>query len=176
MQVQSVAKRKAFQLLVTRAELAAMFGCSQRQISALEAERVLQPAVRGRGGRASRFAVKSCLQAYLRRERAFAGGRDGESPQQARAWLDKRRAEEIELRLTARRKALMPADEITRSFNECAAAVRARLHRVPEDVAERVVAARADGPHAIKRILLAEIDSALRELAAKANAPDDPAA
>lgn len=52
-------------LRATRKQLAEILGVSVRQISTLEADRVIEPSVLGRGGKASIFSLPETVQAYL---------------------------------------------------------------------------------------------------------------
>lgn len=52
-------------LVATRTQLAQILGVSVRQVSTLEADRIIAPSLRGRGGKASQFDVPETVQAYL---------------------------------------------------------------------------------------------------------------
>lgn len=161
-------------LLVSRLEAARLLSVSARSVDRFVDEG-MPVARRGKAGRAAAYDVRACFAWYLEREKASLVGEDV-SPQKARALLDLRRREELELKLQVRRGELMPIAEVARDFADFAVSVKARLRRIPDAVADRVVA--AEGPHAVKALLLTEIDAALEELAAKADAlaADDPAA
>lgn len=61
----------------TRRQLAEILGVSVRQISTLEADRVIEPSVLGRGGKASLFSLPETVQAYVQyrlRESSPQGG------------------------------------------------------------------------------------------------------
>ena len=71
------------------------------------------------------------------------------------------------IELTYREKAgeLIEVDVARRDFINVATAVKARLRAIPDAVAEQLIAAARTGPAAVKALLLAKIDDALRELA-----------
>lgn len=155
-------------VLVTRLQLADLLGVNPRTASRL-LEEGLPVAKAGKGGAASLFDVKECFAWFLNRERAqLAGNEEGMSPQKARALLDQKRREELDLRLQVRRGELVPAADVHREFADAANQVKARLRRIPDATAERLIAAAAQGPLAVKALLLTEIDAALRELAERA--------
>lgn len=157
-------------LLVTRLVLASILGVNVRTIDKFMDDG-MPVAVRGKGGQASQYDVRDCVQWYVARERAaLMGDGEGLSPHKERALLNRKQVEEIELRLKTKRGELVPADEASRDFAECAANVKARMRRVPSSVADRIVAAASQGPHAVTAILRAEIDVALRELSTSADA------
>jgi phage terminase Nu1 subunit (DNA packaging protein) len=156
-------------LLVTRVRLAGVFGKEPRTI-ARWLEDGLPVAQPGRPGKAALFDVGVCVQWVIQREvAAVVGDGEGLSPQHQRALLDRKRTEELELRIQVKRGALVPAEDVARDFADCATSVKARLRRVPSSVADRVVAIASQGPHAIKALLLGEIDEALRELSTQAD-------
>lgn len=63
-----MAEKAARALLVKRAVLAKVLGCSTRQIGTLEADKVFTPARRGKAGKASLFDLAVVVPAYLAHE------------------------------------------------------------------------------------------------------------
>lgn len=96
----SPSKRPA--LTATRRELAQILGVSVRQVSTLEADRVIEPSVHGRGGKASLFNLPETVQAYLQYRLRES------SPQNGALDLDMERAA---LAREQRRKLEMANDE-----------------------------------------------------------------
>ncbi len=160
-------------LLVTRQQLGKIFDKVPRTI-AKWLEEGLPVAVRGRGGKPSLYPVPQCVQWVLKRELAANGPAAGGnlSPQQERAQLDRVRREKLELEMQVDRSELLPADQVDREFADISNAVKARMRRIPDAIADRVIAQAARGPAAVKALLLAEIDDALRELAREIEQPE----
>lgn len=164
------------ELRVERVPLARIFGIDPRTVNRLVDEGM--PVARhGRGRQPAEYDVARCVQWYVERERAkLLGNKEGVSPQKERALLDRVRREEAQLRLRRASGELVPVDEAARDFNECAAAVKARMRRVPDGCIDRLLA--AGSVHQARAVLLAEIDEALRELAHRGEqlGKEDPAA
>ena len=163
-------------LLVTRLQLKDVLQVNDRTIYKFLDEG-MPVARRGKGRQASLYDVGACVRWFIERERAaFSGTADGFSPQKERAILDRKRGEELDLRLKIKRGELVPIEDVAREFADCAAATKARIRRVPDAIVDRLLAVAAHGPHGVKAILLAEIDAALRELATKGAVTDRTAA
>lgn len=157
--------------LQTRRELAEAFGVHMMTVTKWERDG-LPIAERGRKGKPSRYRLSECMQWYIGREvSAATGGDEKLSPATEKALLDRKRREELELKIMVRRGELVEAEEAAREFADCAAAVKARLRRIPDAVADRVL--KVKSPHAVKALLLTEIDEALEELAAQEPDVDD---
>jgi phage terminase Nu1 subunit (DNA packaging protein) len=153
--------------LVTRQALAKIFRKNARTI-ARWMEAGLPVAIPGRGGRPSRYSLPDCVQWYVEQELRARGGETGAtlSPSEQRALLDEKRREELDLRIRMRRGELVEVDEAARDLANVASATKARMRRIPDSVAEKLVTAAKRGPAHVKALLLGEIDDALRELAA----------
>jgi phage terminase Nu1 subunit (DNA packaging protein) len=147
-------------LTATRIQLATILEVNVRTIDKF-VDDGMPVLKRGSGGRPSIYGVQPCVQWFVDRQRAALTG-EGLSPQQERALLDRVRREELELRLKVKRGELVAIAEVAQDFSECAAAVKARIRRIPDAMAERLAA--AGTPAAIKGLLLTAIDEALREL------------
>jgi phage terminase Nu1 subunit (DNA packaging protein) len=145
---------------VTRPALAAALGVAVRTIAKFQQDG-MPVAEKGAPGKAAMFDLPGCITWLIDRRVVGAAGGDL-SPMQERALLDRTRREELELKLRVRRGELVEVAEVEREFGDCAAAVKARLRRIPDAVADRVLT--AGGPHQVKALLLGEIDSALLEL------------
>jgi len=157
--------------LATRRELAEAFGVHMMTITKWERDG-LPIAERGRKGKPSRYRLAECMQWYISREVQSQGGADEKlSPANEKALLDRKRREELELKIMVRRGELVEAQEAARDFAECAAAVKARLRRIPDAVADRLV--KLTDPHAVQALLLAEVDEALTELSSLEQDTDD---
>lgn len=162
----------------TRRQLAEAFRVHIQTVTGWEQDG-LPVETRGGPGRPSFYSLPDCVQWRIEREllaRGVGGEAGAISPQNERAMLDRKRREELELRMQKQRGELVSVDEAARDFADVANAVKSRLRRIPDAVADRLLAATADGPSAVKTMLLAEIDEALRELAARADELTSPAA
>lgn len=156
--------------LLTRRDLAAAFGVHMQTVTKWERDG-LPIAELGRKGKPSRYLLPACIQWFINRELSAKGvDTAATTPQQERALLDRQRREEIELRLQMRRGALVSAEEAARDLSDCANTVKARMRRIPDAIADRVLSVAEHGPYAVKAILLKEIDEALSELAKRADA------
>lgn len=152
-------------LLVTRKQLADIFGAHMQTITKWEQEG-MPVETRGARGKPSLYRSKACIEWYGRRE-AARGSDDPAalSPQAQRALLDEKRREDLDLRIRLRKGELIEVDEAARDLANVAAATKARLRRIPDGVAHQLVTVAQQGPAAVKTMLLTEIDEALRELA-----------
>jgi len=158
--------------LLTRPVLAAALGVHVRTLDKFAVDG-MPVAKRGAPGRAALFALPACVAWYGARLLAAAtASTDGMSPSQEKARLDRARCEELEIKIRERRAALVEASEVSRVFAECAAEVIARMRRIPDDIADRLLAAAE--PHAVKALLLAAIDAALTELSRTVEEPHTP--
>lgn len=159
---------------VTRPQLAKVFSKDPRTI-AKWLEEGLPVARRGRGGRPSLYSLPHCIKWMLARE---LEGRETStehlSATDERALLDRRRREELELKLQVRRGELVEVSAVRAEYADLAVAVKARLRAIPDAIADQIAAAASAGPASAKALLLARIDDALRELARGA-AIEDPA-
>lgn len=158
----------------TRRGLADAFGVHMQTITGWEQEG-MPVELRGTRGRPSLYSLKACLAWFVERELKARGATDlaDLSPQQERAMLDRKRREDLELRLKVRRGELVELAEAGRDLANVAMATKARLRRIPDAVADRVVGAAPRGAAFVKAIILGEIDDALRELARKGEEPAD---
>ena len=154
---------------ITRPQLALAFGKDARTI-AKWLEEGLPVARRGKGGRPSLYHVRDCVTWVLARElhaRApqQVGDATGLQPQLEHALLERRKREEIELKLQVRRGELVEIAAVRAEYADIATTVKARLRAIPTAVADQMIAAAAVGPVAVRQLLAARIDQALRELA-----------
>lgn len=148
--------------LLTRPQLAEVFGKDPRTI-AKWLDEGMPCAVKGRGGRPSRYSLPAVVQWVIERELQARGG-DGEelSPQLERAKLDRLRRQELDLKLSVRRGELVEVAAVQAEYADLAAIVKARLRSIPNAIADLVA---GQSPAAVKALLLSKIDEALRELA-----------
>lgn len=153
--------------LFTRRGLAQAFGVHMQTVTGWEQEG-MPIELRGTRGRPTLYRLKDCIAWRIEKELRARGAAETSrlSPQEQRALLDEKRREELDLRIRLRRGELIEVDEAARDLANVAGATKARLRRIPAAIAERVVATAQSGPSAVKSLLLAEIDGALRELAA----------
>ena len=150
--------------LFTRRGIAAAFDVHMQTVTGWEQDG-MPVAMRGSRGRPSMYKLSECIEWKTRRDvLALGGGSEELSPQIEKALLDRKRREELELKIRERRGELVEIAEVEREFEDCANAVKSRMRRIPDAVADRVLT--AGGPHAVKAMLLAEIDAALSELSA----------
>jgi len=149
--------------LVTRVQLARIMGKDRRTI-AKWLDDGMPCAVKGRGGLPSRYSLPACVQWYIARELQANGASGGGelSPAESMARLNRKRTEELELRLQVRRGQLVEASAVVHEYADLANAVKARIRAVPDAVADQIAGLT---PQEIKRVLLAKLDDALRELA-----------
>jgi phage terminase Nu1 subunit (DNA packaging protein) len=116
--------------LVERPALARILGCSVRTIAALESERVIQAAARGKGRRPSLYALEATVPAYLaHRERQATASEV--TPRDRR---DLSVATLNELRIAREQGALVPKDEVIRTGRAIVETARTRLLRLPSDL------------------------------------------
>lgn len=146
---------------VSRTELARLIAATPDRISRFIAEGM--PVLETGSGRGRRTVLDLAVALPWILQR-----RTG-SLDEARTRLATAQAEKTERENTVRRGQLVEASEVEREFADCAAAVKARLRRIPDSVADRLLSAK--NPHAIKTLLLSEIDAALLELSRRAD-PD----
>jgi len=170
------AKRTVDLALFTRPQLAKIFQKDARTI-ARWIDDGLPVAVKGRGGRPSRYNLPDCVRWVLDRElQARSETGTDLSPQLERARLDQRRREELELRIRVRKGELVEVEAVQAEYADLAVVVKARLRAIPDAVADQLT---GQSPAAVKALLLTRIDDALRELArgvhiASVDEDDDP--
>lgn len=152
-------------LTFTRPQLATIFGKNPRTI-AKWLDEGMPVASKGRGGRPSLYNLPKCVQWVIEQRVQALGGSGAElSPQTERALLDRKRREELEIKIQVRRGQLVEVDAVRLEYADLATAVKQRLRAIPDAVADQVTVASHGGPAAVKALLLARIDEALRELA-----------
>jgi len=152
--------------LVTRVQLAQILQKDARTI-ARWLEDGLPVAVKGRGGRPSKYDLADCVPWVIERElqirSADTGGTESPlSPQAERAKLDHARRQELELKLRVRNGELVEVESIQAEYADIAVAVKSRLRAIPDAVADQIAGRPAA---AIKALLSSKIDDALHELA-----------
>jgi DNA-binding transcriptional MerR regulator len=147
--------------------LAKVLGISVRSLATLEAEGVLVPTRRGKGRRASEYALGPAVQAYV--EHAVHAATKGLDADAARARRDEAQAAFVELKVAQARRELLPRSEIERHAVSIIAAARDRLLRLEHELA------RAHDPAVAVAVALA-VKEALQELAALATIAKEPAA
>ncbi len=103
------------------------------------------------------------------RERDTPDDETGDEPtttlSEAQRLVTMERARKLKLENDLREGQLVEVEKVRLEFAEIATTVKARLRAIPDAVADQVVSAASLGPAAIKGLLLARIDDALRELA-----------
>jgi len=158
-----VKHKRDLPLLFTRPQLSKIFGKDARTI-ARWVEDGLPCEVKGRGGRPSMFSLPECVQWVIARELQAQGDEEaGElSPALEMAKLNRKRREELELRLQVRRGELVEVGKVQAEFAGLGVAVKARIRSVPDAIADQVVGV---PPAVARRLMLARLDDALRELA-----------
>jgi phage terminase Nu1 subunit (DNA packaging protein) len=145
------------QTLVDRPVLARILAVSVRTLASLEAERVIEPAERGKGRRRSMYALESIVPAYLAYRDRQVTGREV-TPRDRR---DLSVAGLNELRLARERGDLIEKDAIMRAGRGVVETARARLLRLPADLRRAGIVADDKGEAAAERA----VRDALEELA-----------
>jgi len=156
--------------VVTRKGVSELFGVHMMTVTKWEREG-LPVHTRGTRGRPSLYSMPDCIKWFTEREvRARGGeGTSSLSPIEQRALLDAKRTEDLDLRIRLRKGELVEVEEAARDLANVAGATKARLRRIPNGEADRLVAAchgRANCRPAVSKVLAEAIDDALRELAA----------
>lgn len=179
-----MAKTPADAALVTRLQLGVLFRKDPRTIASW-IESGMPVALKGRGGKAAKYAVPDCIEWRIQQELQARGVNVGAlSPHNERALLDRKRREDLELKMRVRQGELVSAEDVAREYADLAISVKSRLRGIPDASADQLVAIARQGPAAVKGYLLARIDEALRDLArgavippaAEAGEDDEPAA
>lgn len=159
--------------IFNRRGLAEAFGVHMQTITGWEQEG-MPIELRGMRGRPSLYKLSACVQWRIERELAARGASGVElSPQQERARLDQARREELELRLKTRRGELIEVEEAKLDLANVATSTKARMRRIPDAIADQMVAAAKNGPAFVKRALLMAIDEALQELSDRGEPDSD---
>lgn len=140
---------------VSRTELAQLLSTSPDMISKYIAEG-MPVLVTGNGrGRRTMLDLADILPWILSRKTGSA--------EEARTRKDNEMADKLALANQVTRGELVKVEVVAATFAECASTIKARLRRIPDAVADRVVKVKSQ--HDAKKLLLAEIDEALSELA-----------
>lgn len=148
---------------LTRKQLAAALDCNQRTIAKWQ-EEGLPVAVRGRGGRPSRYD-EAQARAWLQ-QRAEAAQKSG-LVDVARERSRKERAQAVlaEQTYQMRQRELLPRAEVERVWSSEVAAVRTKLLAIPQAYADRAHrAATLEGVIGVEQVLRDAVVDALREL------------
>ena len=139
---------------VSRTELAHLLSTSPDMISKYIAEG-LPVLVTGNGrGRRTMLDLADVLPWILARKTGSA--------EEARTRKDNEMADKLALANKVTRGELVKVEVVAAQFVEIASNVKARLRRIPDAIADRVV--KVKSTHAAKKLLLGEIDEALAEL------------
>lgn len=120
-------------------------GLAERTFARLEAEGVLVPARRGRGGRRSTYDLAVLVPAYLTH---LGQARPATEDREARARRDRSAAELNELKIAELRGALLPREDVVRDGQAFAKALQARLRGLPRRLAAAGLVAREHEPAA----------------------------
>jgi phage terminase Nu1 subunit (DNA packaging protein) len=149
------------QFAVSRTELAQMLSTSPDMISKYIAEGMPVLATgNGRGRRTMLDLAEVVPWIVSRKTGSFEEARTRQANEQA---------DKLALSNAVTRGQLVKSDDVALEFAEIASNVKARIRRIPDAVADRVVGVKT--PHQAKVILLGEIDAALAELARKFTEP-----
>lgn len=150
-------------MLLTRAQLAARWRVSLKTVERLVADG-LPRAVRGGGGRPDRFDPDVADRWRATREAATQTP-DVVSLEAARIRKELSIVRKNELEIRKREGEFVEVAEVVRVWAVDSVTIRQRLRAIPRALAPRLVAAAADGPPAVRRLLADAIDAALRKLA-----------
>lgn len=145
-----------------RKEAAAALGVTPQRINRWVADGA-PVALRGRRGHPHQYDV-AALKAW-RAARDHQWAVDGLSLEQERARFVKAQRVRAERLNRIQAGELIEVAAVRAEYAHIATIVKARLRAVPDSVADQVIAAAVAGPAAVKSLLLARIDDALRELA-----------
>ena len=132
--------RKAEELIVDRRGLARLLECSARHITELEGEGVLIPLRRGRGGRASVYALETVIPAYLRRVTESPGNG---AERDARRRRDTATARLTELRIAREEGTLVDRDEVILAGQNYTKAWSAKIRYLPRQLVQTGLIPRA---------------------------------
>lgn len=127
------------QLLLSRSQLAAVFGVTPQRITIWKSSG-MPVADRGARGRESRFDLPAVNGWWLRRELEARGiGKGGGKPidlVHERAILARAQAQRVLLDVRTRAKQLLPRDQVVREGQAFVAAVKAKLRALPRRLAQ----------------------------------------
>jgi len=157
---------------LTRVELARALGCNPRTIPKWQ-EEGLPVALRGRGGRPSRYDETE-VRAWLGARAEVAKGEGSLDWSQERARKEHWQALLAEQLHKARERELLPRTEVEKAWGGEVAAVRAKLLAWRTTLSDRITrAATLEGERGVERVL----DEAVREVLGElAGGGDEPAA
>jgi phage terminase Nu1 subunit (DNA packaging protein) len=141
-----MAKRSSEGLpLVTRAQLAKVLGVSVRTVANLEADEVLEPKRRGRGGRASLYDLKVAVPDYIAH---VEHGKPGAADKEARTRKDLATARLTELRYQREAGEMVPRDEAVFQGQQFSKAVAVGVRSIPRRLTHAGVIGREQEPAA----------------------------
>jgi phage terminase Nu1 subunit (DNA packaging protein) len=155
--------------LVTRREMSELLDVHMATITAWERSG-LPIEVRGRRGIPSQYDMAAVLDWHVRRARPAGQAGEAVCGATEKALLDRRKREEIELKLRLRAGELVEVAAVQAEFVDIATRVKSRLRALPSSIAEQLVSAAASGPAVVKTMLLSHVDQVLRELAREGTA------
>jgi hypothetical protein len=130
---------------------------AERTFAKLEADGVLVPARRGRGGRPSVYSLETIVPAYL----VYVTAQRPSSDRDARSRKDISQAELNELRLKTQKGELLPRDQVILEGQHYTKAWSAKVRALPRQLVQAGIVMRDQEPAvaAICRDLLSEIAS-----------------
>jgi hypothetical protein len=152
--------------LVTRRQVVQVLGkgISARTFDRLEAEGVLTPAQRGKGGRPSLYDLTVVVPAYL----GYLGqSHPATEDREARARRDRSAAELNELKIAELRGALLPREAVVRDGQAFSTALRAAVLALPRRLAQAGLVTPAHEP-----ATTALVREVCEEIAAWRSVPD----
>lgn len=132
-------KARSGPVTVERRELAKLLGCSVRHVSDLEAEQVIVPLRRGRGGRASVYALEAVVPAYV--QHATSAPASG-AEREARRRRDLAQAKFTELKIEREQGALVDREDVIAAGKGQVKAWTAKLRALPRQMVQAGVIAR----------------------------------
>jgi len=149
---------------VTARELADLLGVTPRHLGRLIERGMPPPSGRGRG---KRYDGPACLSW----QRAAAAAEGGNGTRSIRDEYFAALRDKLRLDLRQREGELVERWQVREDAATVATVAKARLRAIPTSVADRV--ASTSDPHAVKALLLTEIDAALEGLARLSAAGQD---
>ncbi len=151
-------RSRASIFMINRRVLARLVGCSLRRVTELEAEGIIVPARRGKGGRASIYAAEVVIPAYIDHMAATPAS----APERdARRRRDIAQAELLELKLAVQRKEFYPAAEIILAGQTQVKSWTAKIRALPRQMVQTGIISRDVEQKAsdLLRALLTEISN-----------------
>lgn len=161
----AVSVSKNLQTLLSRSQLAKAFRVSPSRVTKWAADG-MPVADRGSRGRESKYDLAAVVDWHIeRRVQAHSGGSAGPIDLAAeRAKLARAQTARTLIDIGAKKRDLLPADEVRQVFGGCVHAIRSGLLALPQSLAEQCVVASPQGAVAVEAIIKTHVQDLLRTL------------